>query len=220
MTRLGELARATDTSLNDVALTMCAGALRAYLAERNALPRDSLVAMVPVSLSSTDPSASAREGNSWAAVLCNLGTDIPDGLTRLRCINRSMRRGKRLMSALDPVTATALSGAVLGGVLPNTLPGPLPPRPAFNLVISNVPAVAEPLYLDGCALAESYPVSVVTDGQALNITLVSYRDRLSFGITGCHRSVPHPQRLLVHLECALRDLEEAVLPDRARTEPA
>ncbi|GAA5148178.1 wax ester/triacylglycerol synthase family O-acyltransferase [Pseudonocardia eucalypti] len=207
--RLVDVARATGTSLNDVALTMCAGALRAYLIERDALPGSSLVAMVPVSLSSTDPSASARDGNSWAAVLCNLGTDIPDGLTRLRGIHCSMRRGKRLMSELDPVTATALSGAVLGGVLPNTLPGPLPPRPAFNLVISNVPAVAKPLYLNGCALTDAYPISVVTDGQALNITLVSYRDRLSFGITGCHRSVPHLQRLLVHLEDALRDLEDA-----------
>lgn len=207
--RLREVAKAADATLNDVALTMCAGALQAYLIERDALPSASLVAMVPVSLSSTDPSASAREGNSWAAVLCDLGTDIPDGLTRLRSIHRSMRRGKRLMSELDPVTATALSGAVLGGVLPNALPGPLPPRPAFNLVISNVPAVAKPLYLNGCALAEAYPISVVTDGQALNITLVSYRDRLSFGITGCQRSVPHLQRLLLHLDQALRELEDA-----------
>jgi hypothetical protein len=143
-------------------------------------------------------------------VLCNLGTDTADDLTRLRRINCSMRRSKRLMSELDPVTATAVSGAVMGGVVLNTLPGvPLPPRPAFNLVISNVPAVATPLYLDGAEMTETYPVSVVTDGQALNITLVSYSDRLAFGITGCRRSVPHLQRLLAHLEHTLADLEKA-----------
>jgi WS/DGAT/MGAT family acyltransferase len=208
--RLREVARDTGTSLNDVALTMCAGALRSYLLERDALPRDPLVAMVPVSLSCTDPSGEARDGNSWAAVLCNLGTDTADDLTRLRRINTSMRRSKRLMSELDPVTATAVSGAVLGGVVLNALPGvPLPPRPAFNLVISNVPAVATPLYLDGAEMTETYPVSVVTDGQALNITLVSYSDRLAFGITGCRRSVPHLQRLLAHLGHTLADLEKA-----------
>jgi WS/DGAT/MGAT family acyltransferase len=208
--RLREVARDTGTSLNDVALTMCAGALRSYLLERDALPRDPLVAMVPVSLSCTDPSGEARDGNSWAAVLCNLGTDTADDLTRLRRINTSMRRSKRLMSELDPVTATVVSGAVLGGVVLNALPGvPLPPRPAFNLVISNVPAVATPLYLDGAEMTETYPVSVVTDGQALNITLVSYSDRLAFGITGCRRSVPHLQRLLAHLGHTLADLEKA-----------
>jgi diacylglycerol O-acyltransferase / wax synthase len=208
--RLREVARGTGTSINDVALTMCAGALRAYLLERDALPRDPLVAMVPVSLSCTDPSGEARDGNSWAAVLCNLGTDTADDLTRLRRINCSMRRSKRLMSELDPVTATAVSGAVMGGVVLNTLPGvPLPPRPAFNLVISNVPAVATPLYLDGAEMTETYPVSVVTAGPALNITLVSYSDRLAFGITGCRRSVPHLQRLLAHLEHTLADLEKA-----------
>jgi WS/DGAT/MGAT family acyltransferase len=208
--RLRDVARDTGTSLNDVALTMCAGALRTYLLERDALPRDPLVAMVPVSLSCTDPSGEAREGNSWAAVLCNLGTDTADSLTRLRRINTSMRRSKRLMSELDPVTATAVSGAVMGGVVLNALPGvPLPPRPPFNLVISNVPAVATPLYLDGAEMTETYPVSVVTDGQALNITLVSYSDRLAFGITGCRRSVPHLQRLLAHLEHTLADLEKA-----------
>jgi diacylglycerol O-acyltransferase / wax synthase len=208
--RLREVARDTGTSLNDVALTMCAGALRAYLLERDALPRDPLVAMVPVSLSCTDPSGEARDGNSWAAVLCNLGTDTADGLTRLRRINTSMRRSKRLMSDLDPVTAMAVSGAVMGGVLLNSLPGvPLPPRPAFNLVISNVPAVRTPLYLDGAEMTDTYPVSVVTDGQALNITLVSYSDRLAFGITGCRRSVPHLQRFLTHLDHSLADLEKA-----------
>jgi WS/DGAT/MGAT family acyltransferase len=209
--RLRKVARQTDTSINDVALTMCAGALRAYLIEEDALPSDSLVAMVPVSLTPTDPGAAARDGNSWAAVLCNLGTDCADPLVRLRRIHTSMRRSKNLMSELDPVTAGAISATTLGGVVLNSIPGmPMPPRPPFNLVISNVPAVNKRLYLDGCELTDAYPVSVVTDGQALNMTLVSYADNLAFGITGCHRSVPHLQRLLPHLEQTLAGLEDAV----------
>lgn len=207
--RLRKVARQTDTSINDVALTMCAGALRSYLLERDALPSESLVAMVPVSLTPTDPGAAAREGNSWAAVLCNLGTDVSDPLLRLRRIHSSMRRSKNLMSALDPVTAGAISASTLGGVVLNSIPGlPMPPRPPFNLVISNVPAVTKRLYLDGCELTDAYPISVVTDGQALNMTLVSYADGLAFGVTGCRRSVPHLQRLLPALEETLSALEE------------
>jgi WS/DGAT/MGAT family acyltransferase len=210
--RLRKVARQTDTSINDVALTMCAGALRAYLIEQNALPSESLVAMVPVSLTPTDPAAAAREGNSWAAVLCNLGTDCADPLVRLRRIHTSMRRSKNLMSELDTVTATAISASTLGGVVLNSIPGvPMPPRPPFNLVISNVPAVNKRLYLDGCELTDAYPVSVVTDGQALNMTLVSYADSLAFGITGCRKSVPHLQRLLPHLEETLSVLEQQAI---------
>ncbi len=199
--RLRKVAHHTDTSINDVALTMCAGVLRAYLIDHNALPTESLVATVPVSLTPTDRRAAAREGNSWAAVLCNLGTDCDDNLTRLRRIHASMRRSKNLMPALDPVTATAISASTLGGVALNSIPGlPLPPRPPFNLVISNVPSVTKKLYLNGCELTDAYPVSVVTDGQALNMTLVSYPDQLAFDITGCRRSVPHLQQLLPHLE--------------------
>ena len=52
-------------------------------------------------------------------------------------------------------------------------------------------------------------VSIVLDGQAVNITLCS-RDRyLDFGIIGCRRSVPHLQRLLTHLETSLAELETA-----------
>jgi WS/DGAT/MGAT family acyltransferase len=205
--RLRDVARQAGTSVNDVALAMCGGALRAYLAERGQLPADPLVAMVPVALGSTDPSAEARDGNSWAAVLCNLATDTPDGLDRLRRVHASMRRSKQLMSELDPVTASALSAGVLGGALLSLLPGPPPLPPAFNLVISNVPAARRTLYLDGCELTDNYPVSVVTDGQALNITLISYVDRIAFGVSGCRRSVPELGRIPVHLDAALRELE-------------
>jgi hypothetical protein len=140
-------------------------------------------------------------------VLCSLATDIPDGLERLRQVHASMRRSKQLMSGLDPVTASALSAGVLGGALLSLLPGPPPLPPAFNLVISNVPAAKRTLYLDGCELTDNYPVSVVTDGQALNITLISYVDRIAFGVSGCRRSVPELDRIPVHLDAALRELE-------------
>jgi diacylglycerol O-acyltransferase len=212
--RLREVARWAGTSVNDVALALCGGALRSYLAERGQLPAAPLVAMVPIALGSTDPSAEARDGNSWAAVLCNLATDTPDGLDRLRRVHTSMRRSKRLMSELDPVTAAALSAGVLGGALLSMVPGPRPP-PAFNLVISNVPAARRTLYLDGCELTDNYPVSVVTDGQALNITLISYVDRIAFGISGCRRSVPELERIPVHLDAALRELELGKTADSA-----
>ena len=82
--------------------------------------------------------------------------------------------------------------------------------PPFNIVISNVPGAREPMYWNGARLDGNYPLSIALDGQALNITLTNNADNLDFGLVGCRRSVPHLQRLLIHLEDSLADLEKAV----------
>lgn len=213
--RLRAVARRAGTSSNDVALAMCGGALRSYLLERGELPDDPLVTMVPVSLVGTDPSGAAIDGNSWAAVLATLATDTDDAARRLARVHAAMSRSKDLMASLDGLSATVISGLNLAGSVPISVPGaPSLPRPPFNVICSTIPATRERLHLDGCELEEIYPISMVLDGQALNITMVSYVDRLAFGITGCRRQVPSLQRLLVHLEDALADLEKATSPPR------
>jgi diacylglycerol O-acyltransferase len=60
----------------------------------------------------------------------------------------------------------------------------------FNLVISNVPGPREPLYFAGAQMSHHFPVSIVLDGQGLNITVVSYLDRLDFGFIVDRELVP------------------------------
>ena len=62
--------------------------------------------------------------------------------------------------------------------------------PPFNLCISNVPGPNVPVYFCGAKLLAHYPVSVITDGQGLNITLVGYLGRLHFGLVSCRELVP------------------------------
>jgi hypothetical protein len=54
-----------------------------------------------------------------------------------------------------------------------------------------------------------YPLSIVTHGQALNITVTSVGDSLDVGIVACRRSVPSAQRLIDHLDEALVELERS-----------
>jgi diacylglycerol O-acyltransferase len=85
-------------------------------------------------------------------------------------------------------------------------------RPMFNITISNVPGPDKPLYFRGAELLATYPASIVTHGQAVNITCQSYAGYMNFGYTGCHSSVPSMQRLAVYTGEALQELEDAVLP--------
>jgi hypothetical protein len=68
------------------------------------------------------------------------------------------------------------------------------------------------LYFRGARLEAIYPASIVTHGQALNITCQSYAGTMDFGYTGCHSSVPSLQKLAVYTADALAELEQALLP--------
>ena len=206
---VGKAAPGSAATINDVAVTMCSGALRRYLLDLGELPDRSLVALLPVSLRSAG-SGQDSAGNSIGGILCDLATDTDDASVRLARVQASTQHAKTIMSGLNPTQIVALTALLGGGAVAATVPGlrDLVP-PAFNLIISNVPGSKEKLYWNGAELLESYPLSVPADGQALNITLTSYDGKLSFGITGCRRTVPHLQRLLDHLESELQALEHA-----------
>ncbi|WP_159923430.1 MULTISPECIES: wax ester/triacylglycerol synthase family O-acyltransferase [Nocardia] len=205
--RLEQVKKATGSTLNDVVLTMSAGALRRYLIERDALPDKPLIAMVPMSLRAEDDETN---GVKVGAVLCNLGTDIADPLERLQVVSASMRDGKDVYRTLSCNQTMALSALMLSPLALNLVPALIPwTNPTFNLVISNVPGPREPMYWNGARLDASYPLSIPFDGQAVNITLTSNAGNLDFGLVGCRRSVPQLPRLLDHLEQSLAELERA-----------
>ncbi len=207
--RIRAVKEAAGVTVNDAVLAMCAGALRYYLIEQDALPDAPLIAMVPVSLRSKEQADSG--GNMVGSVLCNLGTNVEDPAQRIEIISASMRANKKVLADLPRLQVLALSGLNMAPLTLAGVPGFLSTvPPPFNIVISNVPGGAQPLYYGGARLDGSYPLSSIPDGQALNITLVNNADRLDFGLVGCRRSVPSLQRLLGHLETSLKDLEQAV----------
>jgi diacylglycerol O-acyltransferase len=209
LARIRAVKSAAGVTVNDVVLAMCAGALRAYLVEQDALPDTPLVAMVPISLRSKDEQDAG--GNMVGTILCNLATDVDDPAKRLEAINTSMSENKKVFAELPRTQALALSAFLMSGIALGVVPGFVSSvPPPFNIVISNVPGASEPLYWNGARLDGNYPLSIALDGQALNITLTNNAGNLDFGLVGCRRSVPHLQRLLMHLEDSLADLERAV----------
>ncbi|MFD5175608.1 wax ester/triacylglycerol synthase family O-acyltransferase [Nocardia sp. NPDC058379] len=208
MDRVKQVKKATGTTVNDVVLAMSAGALRAYLLERDALPDKPMIAMVPMSLRDEDDTDT--QGVKIAALLCNLGTDVADPLERLRVVSESTRRNKEVYRSLTPAQTLAVAGVMLSPMAAMLLPGfASMATPPFNIVISNVPGAREPLYWNGARLDASYPLSIPLDGQAVNITLTSNGDNLDFGLVGCRRTLPDLHRLLDHLEDSLTELEAA-----------
>jgi diacylglycerol O-acyltransferase len=206
MPRIKALAKALDGTTNDVVMAMCAGALRRYLSDLNALPDKPLVAGVPVSLHRDREKA--EPGNAVTFMLATLATDLSDPVERFRVIKASMDYNKARFQNMDQTELLAYAVAML---VPGTakMMGSWERMP-INVVISHVPGPRVPMYWQGCELDGLYPVSLIMDGLALNITLVSRGDRVDFGLIACRRTLPSVQRLLDHLEESLVELEDAL----------
>lgn len=194
--RFRNIAKSLNVTINDVVLAVCSGALRAYLMSHNSLPSKPLIAMVPASIRNDDSDVS----NRITMILANLATHKDDPLQRLEIIRRSVQNSKQRFKRMTSDQILNYSAVVYGPAGLNIISGMMPKRQAFNLVISNVPGPREPLYWNGAKLDALYPASIVLDGQALNITMTSYLDKLEVGLIACRNALPRMQNLLTHLE--------------------
>lgn len=205
--RLRTLAKAADGSLNDVFLAVAGGALRQYLLEIDALPTESLTANVPVSVRAHE---GAKVGNAVSFLFARLGTDVHDPRKRFEAIKASTRLGKERLPEVGSVAMDAYTAALMLPFMTQAMLGVGGRgRPSANIVISNVPGPAEQRYLDGSPMEEIFPVSLLFNGQALNITAVSYAGEFNIGYTGCRDSVPSLQRIAVYSGDELEKLEAA-----------
>ncbi|WP_227429860.1 WS/DGAT/MGAT family O-acyltransferase [Psychrobacter sp. I-STPA6b] len=201
--RFIRIARILKVSLNDVVLAVCAGALRQYLLGLNALPKKPLIAFVPISLRQDD----SIHGNQVSFILANLGTNLEEPLARIKTIHRSMNNGKQRFGRMNQAQVINYSGIVYSWAGLNLLTKAFPQKQAFNIIISNVPGSTKPLYWNGAPLKALYPASIVLNGQAMNITLSSYLNKIEFGITACSQILPDVENMLTLLTKELETLE-------------
>jgi WS/DGAT/MGAT family acyltransferase len=203
---------AFGVSVNDVVMAMSAGALRRWLAGRDALPSQPLIAMIPVSV--RDPASQRALGNKVSAMLATLPTNVSEPAERLEVVHAATKIAKAqqavipqgLVEQISDFAVPALTARAARVVFATGLLHRLPP---FNVTISNVPGPNVPAYLGGARLTAHYPLSVISDGQGLNITLVGYLGQLHFGLTACREVVPDVDTLAGYLIDELAALAEA-----------
>lgn len=205
--RIRALAKKTGNTINDIVMALCAGCLRKYMQEFDTLPEQPLIANVPVSIRPEGQST----GNAISTLLCSLATQENDPAERLKIIHDSMNAGKKQLQAMsrtEIVNYTMLVNLpfTVGQIIGTA--GRI--RPMYNVVISNVPGPKAPLYLNGARMESLYPISLIFNGQAVNITITSYVDTLDFAFTACRRSMPKVTQLPRYIREAMEELEASV----------
>jgi WS/DGAT/MGAT family acyltransferase len=202
------------TTVNDVVVSLCAGAVRRWLLEHEELPEGPLVAQIPVSVRAEDQVGTY--GNRILLMSAPLFTDIEDPVERLRATHEFLsdmkQRHKALPATLLQDANNFIPPAVFARAAQLTLRLSASglAAPTWNLVISNVPGAQIPLYCAGAKLVANYPVSVITDAMGLNITLMSYIGSIDVGIVGDRDQMPDLQNLIAWLHEAVAEL----LPQR------
>lgn len=198
-------------TVNDVVLAVCAGALRKYLDEKDELPFDSLVAMVPVS-THTDTQDGEKQ-NSVSAMLVSLATDLEKPLDRLKRIHQSEHKAKEynrdiaietLIEDVPPVLQAFLGRLYSKSDISTNM------QSIFNLVVTNIPGPQIPLYFDGFELSEQYGMAPVADGIGLILVVMSYNGSVGIGVTACREIMPDADRFAQYLDFALYELEAVI----------
>jgi diacylglycerol O-acyltransferase / wax synthase len=201
-------------TVNDVVMAISAGALRQWLQERQELPTTPLLAMTPVSVrKDTDGNTF---GNKVSGMIAALPTHEPDARRRLELAHEAMRAAKEQHAALPANVLSDFSQFTPPGLV--ALAARLSSRmriadfanPPFNVTISNIPGPQHPLYSAGVRQLALHPVSLVTDGLGLNISVVSYDGGLHFGLVACRELVPDLWALMDHHAEALAELRKLV----------
>jgi diacylglycerol O-acyltransferase len=204
---------AHGVTVNDVVVSVCAGAVRNWLVAHGELPEDPLVAQIPVSVRTDEQWGTF--GNRILLMAAPLHTEIEDPVERLRATHESLlvmkERHRALPAALLQDANHFVPPAVFARAarLTFAFSTSRPGRPTWNLVISNVPGPQFPLYLAGARLEANYPVSVITDGMGLNITVMSYMGSLDFGLVADRDQMPDLERVMDGLRAELEALTPA-----------
>ncbi len=209
--------RATGTSLNDVYLAVCGGALRRYLSDRGELPDRALIASVPVS---TDPDVARMSGNRVDSLYVSIGTDIADPLLRLRRIHEGMKASKKVRELLGHDLLAQRADIVPPQIYRSTLRiwsrshiADLV-HPPVNLVLSNVAGPRDRIFFGPIELEALYSVGPILEGIGLNITAWSYEGALGVSLLACPTSVPDPWPIIDALSESLDELRTAIDQDR------
>jgi diacylglycerol O-acyltransferase / wax synthase len=211
------IAKHFNVKINEVILATVAGALRRHYAKDKKIIAKPMIGAVPASLRAP---GDTTQSNQVTMMLVNMATQMADPAKRIAAIRASSATAKMLTSSMKGATSTLVSDLPSLGipwlmsvitplyksaVSTNRIPV------VANVVISNVPGPPMPLYMAGAVMTSYFPVSIVTHGLALNLTIHSYAGSLDYGLIAAKEQVPKLGDFVKHLYAAHAELM-ALLP--------
>jgi WS/DGAT/MGAT family acyltransferase len=210
-----------ESTINDIVLTVCGGALRRYLGRHEELPEESLLAWVPINARRVNIIDPDSAGNKVTSMTAPIYTNVEDGIERLRNIHAATSRSKAAKAGVSARLMTDLSQHVPAAT--QVLAGRMVLRAgmasrACNLFISNVPGPQVPLYMNGALQVGAYGLAPLVNGMGLFIATPSYNGEITFNVTSTRELLPDMEFFIDCIGAEVEALKAAAA--QARKKPA
>ena len=219
-----------NATINDVGVAIVGGAIRRYLLDKDELPDEAMVAMMPISIrptatrasgTATSSSSTGTSGNEYSIAPITMATDQTDPLERLAVIVTSTAHVKE--SGAHPVRSLiAMSEEAFGGLMGTVQRSAVRALSrsgrtvAAHTLVSNVPGPLTPMYFCGAQMVDTTGLGPVLDGMGLNNGIGSYGNRVTFCFTADRKAIPDPE---VYEQCLRDAVDELLDAARARNKP-
>ncbi len=205
-------------TINDVMLTIVAGAMRKYLASKDELPEETLVAGCPIDVRT--PEEKAAGGNMVGMMNVAIRTEIEDPVARLVAIHDESENAKAYAQALGPRLMMDITDLVPGGILAVALKtaastGLTEASIMQNTYVTNVPGPAVQLYFCGALQVDCMSFGPLMPNVGLfHIVYSNVQNKkgfISISITACREMLPDPAFYATCLQESFDELAEAAL---------
>jgi WS/DGAT/MGAT family acyltransferase len=205
-------------TVNDVVLSVLAGAMGTFLKRRGLDPsRLDFRAMVPVNVRTADTRRDL--GNQVAMIVVRLPLDERDPIRRLQRTIEETKRVKHSRQAAGVQLIESLSDATFPALMVQFARLTALARP-FNVVTTNVPGPSIPVYVAGARMLTCYPLVPLYSNQALGIALFSYAGKLHWGFNADWDALPDLHDLVQAVERELATLRDVALAADASAPPS
>lgn len=213
-------------TVNDVMLAIVSGALRKYLAEKDELPKRSLVTGCPVNV--RDEGEKDKDGNMVGMMTTALCTDIDDPLQRLQRVHEQAVNAKAYMQAQGSRMMVDFSETVPAGIQAlliqaTALTGLAEKNLMMNTTITNVPGAPYQLYMCGAQLIDSFGIGPLAPGMGLfhtvNSMVMKNKGAITLAFISCREVMPDPELYTQCLEESFAELQCAAAPRKTQTRP-
>jgi diacylglycerol O-acyltransferase len=188
--------------VNDVMLTVVAGALGRYLRARGEA-RPKLMARLAVPVNLRPYQEEIQLGNQFAVVFLKLPLDLADPVARLAAVRARMERVKASPEAM----ANLLMIRLVGG-LPNWLEQGILRLLGLKAtaVLTNVPGPEETLYLANVPVMRVLAWVPQITSIGIGVCVLSYAGAITIGVTTDRGVVAEPEELVAGLEAEIAEL--------------
>lgn len=202
---------AEESTINDIVLAICSGAVRRYLMKHKELPKESLIAVAPINARSRS-GEEAAPGNNISAMTVKIWSDIADPVERLKAIRDTTKETKAAKSGLSARIMTDVTkhipGVTMAGVSRILTDERFAPK-LNNLMVSNVPGPQMQLYMNGAKLTHQYGLAPLAHGMGLFIATPSYNGTISFSIISDRNIMPDIEFFRECLQDSFDELKNA-----------